>query len=67
MPASSGKTNRHRLSRGDRRATNAIHTVALVRMSMDPRSKTSPAAAHRTRLRNDERAHVSVGPLSPMS
>lgn len=40
IPASSGKTNRHRLNRGgDRRANNAIHTIALVRMSMDPRTK----------------------------
>lgn len=41
IPASSGKTTRHRLNRGgDRRANNAIHTIALVRMSMDPRTKT---------------------------
>lgn len=40
IPASSGKTNRHRLNRGgDRQANKAIHTVALVRMSMDPRTK----------------------------
>jgi transposase len=40
IPASSGKTSRHRLNRGgDRRANNAIHTIALVRMSMDPRTK----------------------------
>lgn len=33
VPASSGKTTRHRLSRGgDRRANNALHTIALVRM-----------------------------------
>jgi transposase len=32
--ASSGKTNRHRLSRGgDRSANNALHRIALVRMS----------------------------------
>jgi transposase len=34
LPASSGKTNRHRLSRsGDRAANNALHRIALVRMS----------------------------------
>lgn len=34
VPASSGKTTRHRLSRGgDRAANNALHRVALVRMS----------------------------------
>lgn len=40
IPASSGKSNRHRLNRGgDRRANWAIHTIALVRMSHDPRTK----------------------------
>ena len=34
VPASSGKTNRHRPSRGgDRAANNALHRIALVRMS----------------------------------
>jgi transposase len=34
VPASSGKTSRHRLSRGgDRAANNALHRIALVRMS----------------------------------
>jgi transposase len=34
VPASSGKTTRHRLSRGgDRAANNALHRIALVRMS----------------------------------
>ncbi|MGY9066993.1 transposase [Streptomyces sp. CAS3] len=33
-PASSGKTNRHRLSRGGDRAANAaLHRIALVRMA----------------------------------
>lgn len=33
IPASSGKTNRHRLNRGgDRRANKALHRIALVRM-----------------------------------
>jgi hypothetical protein len=36
IPASSGKTNRHRLSRsGDRAANNALHRIALVRWSHD--------------------------------
>lgn len=40
IPASSGKTSRHRLNRGgDRRANSAIHTIALVRMSSDSRTK----------------------------
>lgn len=34
VPASSGKTNRHRLSRGgDRAANNALHRIALVRLA----------------------------------
>ncbi|WP_371829244.1 transposase [Rhodococcoides fascians] len=34
VPASSGKTFRHRLSRGgDHGANNALHCIALVRMS----------------------------------
>jgi transposase len=41
IPASSGKTTRHRLSRGgDRQANKAIHHVALVRMMSDSRTKT---------------------------
>lgn len=36
IPASSGKTNRHRLNRGgDRRANNALFTIVLVRMRHD--------------------------------
>ena len=36
LPASSGKTNRHRLNRGgDRRANNALFTIVLVRMRYD--------------------------------
>ncbi len=40
IPASSGKTTRHRLNRGgDRRANCAIHQIALVRMSCDRRTQ----------------------------
>lgn len=40
VPASSGKTTRHRLSRGgDRGANHALHTIALVRMSCDQRTR----------------------------
>lgn len=40
IPASSGKTTRHRLSRGgDRAANNTLHRIALVRMSSDPRTR----------------------------
>jgi transposase len=40
IPASSGRTTRHRLNRGgDRGANNALHTVALVRMRYDERTR----------------------------
>lgn len=40
IPASSGKTRRHRLNRGgDRDANCAIHQIVLVRMTSDPRTK----------------------------
>lgn len=40
IPASSGKTTRHRLNKGgDRQANAALHRVALVRMSSDPRTR----------------------------
>ncbi|MFD5538466.1 transposase [Streptomyces sp. NPDC127079] len=39
-PASSGRTDRHRLNRGgDRRADRALHTIVLVRMRHDPRTR----------------------------
>ena len=40
VPASSGKTNRHRLNRGgDRQANAAIHRVVIVRLRYDNRTK----------------------------
>lgn len=40
IPASSGKTNRHRLNRGgDRQANAALHTIALTRWKNDERTK----------------------------
>ncbi len=53
VPASSGKTNRHRLSRGGDRAANAaLYRIALVRMASDPRTRAYVArqtAAGRTK------------------
>lgn len=47
VPASSGRTNRHRLSRGgDRQANAALYRIALVRMSSD--SRTREYVAHQT-------------------
>lgn len=49
IPASSGKTNRHRLNRGgDRQANWALHQIALVRMSTDPRTKAYAAKLRAT-------------------
>jgi transposase len=40
IPASSGRVHLHRLNRGgDRAANNALHTIALVRMRHDPRTR----------------------------
>jgi transposase len=40
IPVSSGRTERHRLSRGgDRQANAALHHVAKVRLSRDPRTR----------------------------
>ncbi len=40
IPASSGNTTRHRLNRGgDRRLNRAIHTIAIVRMGCDQRTR----------------------------
>ncbi|MEY8576840.1 IS110 family transposase [Corynebacteriaceae bacterium 6-324] len=40
LPASSGRTNRHRLNRGgDRRANSALYRIAVVRMRHDQRTQ----------------------------
>lgn len=40
IPASSGRTDRHRLNRGgDRAANSALHTIVIVRMKYDPRTQ----------------------------
>jgi transposase len=47
LPASSGRTDRHRLNRGgDRAANNALHTVVLTRLRYD--SRTRDYVARRT-------------------
>ncbi|MBQ0905422.1 transposase [Micromonospora sp. U21] len=49
IPASSGRTDRHRLNRGgDQWANSALHTIALSRMRWhEPRACTSPADANK--------------------
>lgn len=40
VPASSGKTIRHRLNRGgDRAANSALHIIAIGRLRLDPKTK----------------------------
>ena len=40
VPASSGRTTRHRLNRGgDRAANSALHIIAIGRLRTDPRTK----------------------------
>ena len=41
VPASSGKTIRHRLNRGgDRHANSALHIIAIGRLRTDPKTRT---------------------------
>jgi transposase len=41
VPASSGKTKRHRLNRGgDRQANRTLYVIAISRMAHDPRTRT---------------------------
>lgn len=41
IPASSGRTHRHRLSRGgDRQANRALHTIMLTRLATHPETRT---------------------------
>lgn len=48
IPASSGRTHRHRLNRGgDRAANNALHMITLCRLRYDPR--TAAYVAKRTK------------------
>jgi transposase len=54
LPASSGKTNRHRLNRGgDRDANCALWRIAVTRMSTDPR--TSDYVQRRTKEGKDKK------------
>lgn len=58
VPASSGKTIRHRLSRGgDRAANNALHRIALVRLSHHQPTKDY---AKRQLLNGDSKSKMEV-------
>jgi transposase len=55
IPASSGKTTRHRLNRGGDRAANAaLHRIAVVRMGSDTRTKAYVAGQREKGLSSKE-------------
>ncbi|WP_319461057.1 IS110 family transposase [Micromonospora sp. RTP1Z1] len=55
IPASSGRTNRHRLNRGgDRWANRALHTVALCRLRWDPDTRAYVTRRRQQGLSNKE-------------
>jgi transposase len=56
IPASSGKTIRHRLNRGgNRQANSVLHRIVITRMSSDPRTRTYVA-----RRRNEGRTTAEI-------
>jgi transposase len=56
LPASSGRTTRHRLNRGgDRHANNALHTIALVRLSSH-----QPTQAYAARRRAEGLSNLEI-------
>jgi transposase len=56
VPASSGRTTRHRLSRGgDRAANHALHTIAVSRMTCHP-----PTKQYLTRQRDNGRSDKEI-------
>ena len=58
IPASSGRTDRHRLNRGgDRAANRALYTIALCRMRYDPATQAYVGTTHQTRP-EQERDHA---------
>jgi transposase len=56
IPASSGKTNRHRLNRGgDRHANNALWRIAMVRLRYDPATR-----AYRDRRAKEQKTNKDI-------
>lgn len=55
MPASSGRTDRHQLNRrGNRQANRALHTIVLVRMRHDARTRDYVARRTLERLKTKD-------------
>src|SRR5271155_3796520 len=64
VPASSGKTVRHRLNRGgDRAANSALHIIAIGRLRTDPENQGLRCSSHRRRAFQTRR-HSSPEALS---
>ena len=62
IPASSGRTHRHRLNRGgDRGANNALYVVVLGRLRYDPRTPPTPSAASTKACRSPKSSDASLG------
>jgi transposase len=67
IPASSGKTVRHRLNRhGDREANRALYVIALCRMSHDERTRTYVALGAPRRARPRRRSSAASNATSPV-
>ena len=63
IPASSGKTVRHRLNRGgDRQVNNAIHTIALSALTAPPRDARLPRPQNQ---RGQDQARSDALPQAP--
>ena len=59
LPASSGKTQRHRLNRGgNRQANNALYRIVVTRMSSDPRTRDYVARRRAEGKTNGEIARI---------
>ena len=66
LPASSGHTTRHRLSRGgDRQLNRALHTVILHRRQHDPATKRLHRPPRRRRQKQPRRRPASSSATSP--
>jgi transposase len=65
LPASSGKTQRHRLNRGgDRAANSALHLIVVTRMRIDQRTKDYVAAASPKAIPSGRSSAVSLDEYS---
>jgi transposase len=67
IPASSGQTVRHRLSRsGDRQLNQALHTIVLTRLRRDPATQAY-AKRRRAQGKTDQRSNGASSATSPAS